>query len=77
MAVKVIDIWEPRWHDKVVLLAKSKVTERNVIRFTKTPSMPGLWFVNGGVVKKCPLESNGKIPCYAIPLDLLIKAKGE
>jgi len=73
--IRIVEIWEPRWHDKVVLIAKTKVSEHNIIRFTKTPSMPGLWYVSGEKVKASPLESNGKIPCYAVKLDDLTKEK--
>lgn len=35
----MIEIWEPRWKDKVVLIAKFKIKESNTtqkIKFTKT-----------------------------------------
>lgn len=71
--MNVLDIWEPRWHDKVVLIAKHKVGKHNVIKFTKTKSLPGLWYVSGKTIKASPLETNGKIPCYAVSLNDLEK----
>ncbi len=67
----MIDIWNPRWHDRKVLIAKYKVrTGLNEIRFTKAPSLKGKIFVlSGATIKNYPLETNGKIDCYAVPLD--------
>lgn len=69
--VSRIEIWQPRWHDRTVLIARHKVGQDNVIVFTKTKSLPGAWRVSGDVVRQYPLETNGKIPCYAVPLDAL------
>lgn len=66
-----IDIWQPRWRDRVVLIAKYKVGSENEIVFSKTKSMPGVYFITGDDVRACPLESNGKVACYAVPLDKL------
>lgn len=66
-----IDIWQPRWKDRVVLIAKFKVGALNEITFSKTPSMPGSYFISGDDIRACPLETNGKIPCYAVPIDKL------
>ena len=66
-------IWEPRWHDRVVLLAKHKVHGgTNVIQFTKGSLKGKVYTMGGEDITQCPLESNGKIPCYAVPLDSLI-----
>lgn len=69
--VQVIDIWQPRWKDRKVLIAKWKVGQHNKITFSKTKSMPGEYYLPGETVRKCPLESNGKIQCYAVPMDEL------
>lgn len=66
-----IEIWQPRWHDRVVLIAKHKVASRNVVVFTKTKALKGRYYVSGEDITACPLESNGKIECYAVPLDKL------
>lgn len=64
-----IDIWQPRWKDRKVLIAKYKVGEICEITFSKAPSLPGTYYISGDDVRKYPLETNGKIPCYAVPLD--------
>lgn len=65
-------IWEPRWRDRVVLLAKHKVGTHNKVVFTKAKSMgTDPYYVSGAVVKKCKLEDNGAIPCYAVAIDKL------
>ncbi len=72
MQMAYFEIWQPRYHDRVVLLSKNKVGTHNKIRFTKAPSMgDGLYYVSDKVVKKCKVESNGTIKCYAVPLDEL------
>lgn len=69
---RYFEIWEPRFHDKVVLLAKYKVGEHNKIVFTKAPSMgTEPYYVSGATVKKCKLETNGAIKCYAVPINKL------
>ena len=66
----MIKIWEPRYHDRVVLIAKHKVRNgTNTIIFTKCKSLKGKTFtMTGEYIRSCPLDSNGKIPCYAVPL---------
>jgi hypothetical protein len=68
-----IEIWQPRWYDRVVLIARHKVGGRNYITFTQAPTLPGTYYVAGDEVRTHKLESNGKIPCYAVPLDKLHK----
>ena len=66
------EIWQPRWRDKVVLLAARKVGNLNKIKFTKAKSMGDrYYFVSGATIKKCKKETNGTIPCYAVPLGKL------
>lgn len=66
------EIWQPRWHDKVVLLKAQKVGTHNKIIFTKAPSMGDQpYYVSGGTVKKYPKETNGAIDCYAVPIQEL------
>ncbi len=55
-----------------MLLAKYKVGNDNLIVFTKAKHLAGMEFrISGEEVRKCPLETNGKVPCYAVPLDSL------
>jgi hypothetical protein len=70
--VNAFVIFEPRYRDKVVLLNKRRVGAHNKITFTKAPSMGTQpYYANGSMVKKCKLDTNGTIPCYAVPLDKL------
>lgn len=70
-ATQKFEIWQPRWKDRKVLLARHKVGTHNAITFTKTPTMPGEYYVSGHDVHMCDIESNGKIDCYAVPVSLL------
>lgn len=66
-----IEIWEPRWHDKVVLIAKHVVSKDNTIVFTKCKSLAGKeYYFSGETIRRCKLGTNGKIACYEVPLKL-------
>ena len=68
----MIEIWQPRWHDRKVLIAKYKVCAgKNRIKFTKGTLKDKLFDIDGMEISKCPVETNGSISCYAVPLDLL------
>lgn len=70
----MIEIWQPRWKDRKVLISVYKVKMgMNYIKFTKTPSLPGTYAISSSEIKQCPVESNGKIDCYAVPLEKLLK----
>ncbi len=70
----MIEIWQPRWKDRVVLIATFKVKDgENVIVFTKAPTLNGRYSVSGDVIRSYPIESNGRIDCYAVPLRELKK----
>ena len=66
-----IEIKAPRYHDRTVLIAKHKVGINNEIVFTEAPSLIETYTISGKEVEKCPVESNGTIDCYAVPLDKL------
>lgn len=69
---KYFEIWEPKYSNKTVLLAKRKVGTHNKIIFTKAPSMgTEPYYVSGAVVRKCKKTNNGAIDCYVVPLDKL------
>ena len=72
MIPKRIEIWNPRWHDKVVLVAKYKVEGFNEIVFTKGTLKGRSCKIKGEDIEKYPIESNGKIDCYAVPLERLV-----
>jgi hypothetical protein len=68
--LNVIEIWQPRYKDRKVLVAKYKVKQQNKIVFTKAKHLADKQFyLNGADASKYPIETNGKIACYAIPLD--------
>lgn len=66
---QVIDIWQPRWKDRTVLIAKFKVGTHNEIVFSKTPSLPDKYYLSGERIRSYPTNNNGKIECYVVPLD--------
>ena len=67
-----IEIWDPRWHDRVVLIAKYKVGDTNDIVFTKGTLKGQNYKLSGREIRNCPIETNGKISCYAVPLDMVV-----
>ena len=75
---RVIDIWQPRWRDRCVLVAVTKVTEGpNFIRFTKAPSLgTNLYRFDGSYIRRnCEVQSNGKIECFVVPMYLLTEVE--
>ncbi len=67
--VNRIEIWQPRWKDRKVLIAKYKAGTHNVIFFTKAKNITNEFYIGGMDLSKYPVEDNGKIACYAVPLD--------
>lgn len=67
----IIEIWQPRWKDRTVMIAKYKVGTHNLIRFTKTKSMPDDYYLSGGTIRRSPVTTNGKLECYAVPMNEL------
>lgn len=68
--LNLIDIWTPRYKDRVVLIASYKVKENNKIVFTKAKHLAGHeYFMRGSQIRSYPIDSNGKVKCYAVPLD--------
>lgn len=68
----VIHVWEPRYHDGKVLIATRKIVDRNKIIIDKG-AYAGEYFLAGEVAKSSPIQSNGKINCYAVDLEQLEK----
>lgn len=76
-----LEIWFPRYKDKwntdesVVLLAKYKVDQASpwiLIEFTKAKHLKGQRYcISRATAQTCPLDSNTKIPCYAVPMSRL------
>lgn len=70
--VNVLEVWKPRYHDKVFLLAKYKVLgPHNQITFTQDKRYPETYYLSTETIKKYPVETNGTIPCYAVKLSEL------
>lgn len=69
----MIEIWTPRYHDNTVLIATYRVKNgENQIRFTKANHLKDMVFkANGEDIRKCPVDTNGKIECYAVPMGML------
>lgn len=74
-----LPIWAPRYssvytdtEERVALLAQYKVAQASpviIIEFTKAKHLAGQRFcITREVAMRYPLDSNGKIPCYAVPM---------
>ncbi len=69
---RFFEIWQPRWRDKVVLLAKHKIGEHNKIVFTKAPSMgTEPYYISGKEARRFKTETNGTLDCLVVPLSKL------
>lgn len=77
-----LEIWQPRYssaytetNERVALLAKYKVehaTSWIKIKFTKAKHLEGQRYcIKREDVMRCPIDSNGKIECYAVPMSKL------
>jgi hypothetical protein len=76
-----LDIWTPRYSDayttgdRVALLAKYKVDHASptiLITFTKAKHLAGQRFaIARQKAQSFPLDTNGRITCYAIPMSAL------
>jgi hypothetical protein len=69
-----IEIWNPRYHDRMVLVAAYKVGDTNDIVFTKAKHLKGKVFrLNREDFKDCKLTTNGTIQCYEVALDKVLE----
>lgn len=71
---QVIEIWWPRYHDFMVLVAVDKVRVGvNYLTFTKDARRKGILYSFDGdrVLTECTVTSNGKIKCFEVPLSWL------
>ena len=62
-----IDIWAPRYKDRAILIAKYKVGTHNEITFSKAKHLPDAYYLSGETIRRYPLETNGRIACFAVP----------
>lgn len=69
-----VRIWQPRYWDRKVLIDCLKVHPgENYVYFCADRNLTDLYRYDGdSVIGKCSVCSNGKIPCYEIPLERLI-----
>lgn len=69
----MIEIWEPKWKTREVLIACHKVSShgKNYIRFTKCKSLPYVYEIDAEDITSCPVINNGRIECFAVPLSML------
>jgi len=72
-----ISIISPRYRDKTILIAKYKVGTHNIVTFTKAKSLPDSYYLSGATIAKYPLDTNGKIACYAVAQDELVLFEGR
>ena len=72
--VNKIYIWQPRYHDDVCLIGKKHVREGMYdICFTKAKHLNGKTYrMSASEIKTFPLDTNGKITCYAVPMPILL-----
>lgn len=72
MTPNTIEIWSPKYSTDEVLIAVKKVKDKNRIIFTQAKHLAGrVYLVSGQVIKKYPIQTNGTIPCYAVPMNKL------
>lgn len=74
-----IEILEPRWHDRIVLIADHKIVDDNEV-VIRHKNYPHPIYMNGKWAKQFPLEdlkirSGGKMKVRAVPLDELLKER--
>ena len=73
----MIEIWQPKWKERIVLVSVKKVRNgRNLLTYTDVPSLKGKVFSFDGasVRANCDTQKNGKayqIDCYRIPMKML------
>lgn len=76
-------IFNPRWHDRKVLVADYKIATHNQINFPKAASLAGDWYISGRDAKTFPIEAmktraGGSINMRVIPInDLQTLERGE
>lgn len=72
MTINQIKIWQPRWHDRVVLIADRKLLAHNEI-IIEHKNFPASFYLTGSRAREFPLEqmatkSGGSIAVRAVPL---------
>jgi len=77
-----IEIWQPRYHDKMILIAKWKVGIHNIITFTKDKRLTGGFYLSASTIHKYPIEkvkdrTGTEREFYAVPQDELQVFEGR
>ena len=70
----VIEVWEPKYSTNEVLVAVYKVKDKNKIKITKG-AYKGTYEMSGIAARSYPVISNGRIPCFALPISKLRRIK--
>lgn len=67
-------IWQMKYCTKTVLVATSKVNnDKTYLYFVADRNYPDLYSVESKRVRNCcQIINNGKIPCYSIPIEMLV-----
>lgn len=68
------DIWQPRYHDRKVLINVNKIRpgiEHYLIKFSKAPAYPDWYYLNSKSIKKGATQKNGNGEMYIVSLDEL------
>ena len=75
--MNTIEIWAPRYKDDTALIACYKVVDGlNRIVFTQAKHLKDKIFeLDSDTIRKCPIESNGRIDCFAVPMSLPKRVK--
>ena len=73
--IKTIEIWNPRWHDRMVLINEShldkKIPHYRIV-FTKVKSMTGNYYLSYKTIKKGKKEMHdGGVIRRAVPMSKL------
>jgi hypothetical protein len=76
MTMPQIIIFAPRYRDKVILIAKWKVSTHNIIKITKSKAYNGEYYLSSSTISKYPLEiikdkTGVDRLFYAVPVDEL------
>ncbi len=77
--MNIVDIWQPKWSTRQVLIGKHKLlSDPTIIRFTKIKDgneWAGVWSVSKKEIMSSQTVNNGKIDCWAVPLDKLTRVE--
>jgi hypothetical protein len=68
------EIYQPRWHDRKVIMFDFKIGVHNEVVFSKAPTLEGVWYISGAKAKSYPpvpfkTRAGKMITSREIPLD--------